>query len=127
MARKTTDTPEQVWSYRPDVGYDDTTKLAGFHVEALDGRIGRIAETGRQATSDYLVVATGPWFHDRHVVLPAGAVARIDAARRTVLVDRTRQQIRDAPTADAALGHHDRGHLEELERYYGTFYASGKV
>ncbi|WP_037606208.1 hypothetical protein [Streptacidiphilus rugosus] len=116
----------RIWGYRPDAGRRRTVGLAGFHVEAVDGGIGRVVETGKQETGEYLVVDTGPWILGRHVVLPAGAVALVDAARRTVFVDRTRQQIKDAPPADFVLGS-GHGDFERLGRYYGTFYASGKT
>jgi hypothetical protein len=47
-----------------------------------------------------LVVDTGPWILDRKVMLPAGMVERIDTDDHRMYVDRTKDQIRDAPEYD---------------------------
>jgi hypothetical protein len=78
-----------------------------------------------QATSEsgasYLVVDTGPWIFGRKVMLPAGVVERIDPAEKKVYVDRTKEQIKDAPEYDDTLGE-DPVYRESLGTYYtGTY------
>ncbi|RAG85655.1 PRC-barrel domain containing protein [Streptacidiphilus pinicola] len=118
----------RLWGYRDEVGYTDDLDLIGFHVEALDGRIGHVihASSGG-STGCYLVVDTGPWIFGKHAVLPARAVSRIDATRRTIVVDRTRQEIKDAPEPGQLLRHPETGDLHRLGGYYSKFYADGKV
>ena len=70
--------------------------LAGYHVEATDGGIGKVDE----ATNFCLVVDTGPWIFGRKVLLPAGVVNRVDRGERRVYVDRSKQQIKDSPEYD---------------------------
>ena len=71
--------------------------LVGYRVQATDGRIGSIDEASHDTDARYLVVDTGPWILGRKVLLPAGTVDRVDHLERTVHVDRSRQQIKDAP------------------------------
>ncbi|WCN81368.1 PRC-barrel domain-containing protein [Micromonospora sp. LH3U1] len=91
--------------------------LAGYQVEANDGRIGTIDEASNEADAGYLVVDTGPWIFGQKVLLPAGTVARVDHQERVVHVDRTRQEIKDAPPFDP-----DSADAEYRERV-GTYYA----
>jgi hypothetical protein len=74
--------------------------LAGYHVEALDGKIGKVDEATYDVGSAYLVVDTGPWILGRKVLLPAGTVQRVDHDDRTVYVDRSKDQIKNSPEYD---------------------------
>lgn len=118
----------RLWGYRDDVGYTEDLDLIGFHVEALDGKIGRVIHaSASDSTGCYIIVDTGPWIFGRQAVLPAGAVSRIDAPRATVYVDRTREEIRDAPELGQLLRHPETGDINRLGSYYRKFYADGKV
>ena len=79
---------------RPDTG------LIGYHVEATDGGIGKIDEENAKVPHDCLMVDTGPWIFGRKVVLPVGTVQRVDHTERKVYVDRTKEQIKNAPEYD---------------------------
>ncbi|GAB1642286.1 PRC-barrel domain-containing protein [Krasilnikovia sp. MM14-A1259] len=74
--------------------------LSGYHVEAVDGRIGSIDEATYEVGSALLVVDTGPWIFGRKVLLPAGTVQRIDHKDRKVYVDRSKDQIKNSPEYD---------------------------
>ncbi|QFZ24635.1 PRC-barrel domain containing protein [Saccharothrix syringae] len=80
---------------RPDVG------LVGYEVEAVDGRIGKVDDANARVPADCLLVDTGTWLTSHQVVLPVGAVAGIDHGERRVHVDRTREQVKNAPEYDA--------------------------
>lgn len=82
-------------SDRPDTG------LIGYHVEATDGSIGKIDEDNAKVPADCLMVDTGPWIFGRKVVLPVGTVRHVDHEERKVHVDRTKEQIKNAPEYDA--------------------------
>lgn len=71
--------------------------LSGYSVEATDGGIGSVAEFDNTPGGAFLVVDTGPWIFGRRVMLPAGVVERVDHRERAVYVDRTRDQVKDAP------------------------------
>jgi hypothetical protein len=87
--------------------------LAGYAVQAVDGEIGKVERAG----DTDLVVDTGPWIFGRTVLLPAGVVERVDHRSRTVHVDRTKEQIKDAPEYADTPDYRDR-----LSRYYGDTY-----
>ena len=87
-----------IWTYRSDqwAGVD----LTGFGVEATDGGIGKIDEATYDVGSSYIVVDTGPWIFGKKVMLPAGVIDRIDTADEKVYVNRTKDEIKDAPEFD---------------------------
>lgn len=43
------------------------------------------------------MVDTGPWIFGRHVLILAGLVTDIDTAEQRIYVDRTREEIKNAP------------------------------
>jgi hypothetical protein len=105
-----------LWTYRDTtIG---TTDLTGFKVEAMDGSIGKIDEASNEVGASYLVIDTGPWIFGKKVLLPAGTVDRIDTAEETVFVDRTKDEIKDAPEFDESR-YRDTDYREELGGYYG--------
>lgn len=112
-----------VWTYREPskLGFDPTSgkDLTGFHVEALDGSIGKVdATTYVEAQSSYLIVDTGPWIFGKKVMLPAGVVKRVDEEEEKIWVNRTKDQIKSAPEYEDALLD-DVDYHDSLGRYYG--------
>jgi hypothetical protein len=89
------------WVFPDALGYtaaqSEEHGLAGYHVEAIDGSIGKIDEVG----DGFVVVDTGPWIFGTKVMLPNGVINNIDTTDRKVYVDRTKEQIRTAPAYDA--------------------------
>jgi hypothetical protein len=107
-------TPD-IWTYR-----DQTlgaTTIAGFSVEATDGGIGKIDEATNDVGASYIVVDTGPWIFGKKVMLPAGVIQRIDSAEETVYVDRSKEEIKNAPEFDEDR-YRDETYRGELESYY---------
>ncbi|MEU9148436.1 PRC-barrel domain-containing protein [Streptomyces sp. NPDC048349] len=88
---------EHVWSFRSTSGHLAGTDLAGYTVEATDGRIGKVDQHNDEAGDAYLVVDTGVWIFGREVLVPAGAVTRVDPESRTLYVEGTKEQIKAAP------------------------------
>ena len=64
--------------------------LNGFDVEATDGSIGHVDEARYDVGSSYLVVDTGPWIFGKKVLLPAGALTRVDLEDKKVYVRLTK-------------------------------------
>jgi hypothetical protein len=108
----------QVWAYRVPT----TVDLKGYEVEAPDGSIGVVDESTGQVGENYLVVDTGPWIFGKRVLLPAGIVDRIDTVDQKVFVDRSRDEIRNAPEYDP-----DQGAIEPYRRQVGSYYAAREV
>jgi hypothetical protein len=92
--------------------------LAGFSVEAADGGIGKIDEATYDASQSYLVVDTGPWIFGKKVLLPAGVIDRVDLDTETVFVNRSKDEIKNAPEFDESR-YRDDAYRAELGGYYG--------
>jgi hypothetical protein len=111
----------QPWEYRPDAGFAEGTDLSGYTVVAVDGDIGHV-EASYDSRPAYLEVDVGSFFGGREVMVPAGLVERIDSTEKKVYVDRTRDQIKDAPRYDQAPA----DYWERLGSYYsGTYVPPG--
>ena len=92
--------------------------LTGFTVEALDGDIGKIDEATNEVGGSYIVVDTGPWIFGKKVLLPAGVLRDADFDDEKVFVNRTKDQIKNAPEFDEAQ-YRDEGYRNEVGGYYG--------
>ena len=106
----------QPWTYRDQgwLGKD----LTGYKIDALDGDVGKVDEATFDVGTSYLIVDTGPWIFGRKVMLPAGVVSRIDHQNKRVFVDRTKDQIKNAPEFDESMLT-DTTYRERLSSYYG--------
>ncbi len=112
----------QPWQYRTESGFTgDDVDLTGYSIAAVDGDIGHVDEaTNELLGSSYLVVDTGPWIFGRTVMLPAGVVERIDTAEKKIYVDRTKDQIKNAPEYDEHAD--DAQYRDRLGGYYTDTY-----
>ena len=112
----------QIWTYR------DTTitqrNLAGLSVEAIDGKIGKVDEATNEVGASFIVVDTGPWIFGKKVMLPAGVVRDVDMDTETVFVNRTKDQIKDAPEYDEDA-YRDQGNRDAYRDQLGSYYGSG--
>src|SRR5215831_20343411 len=102
-----------VWTFRATIieGLDPTT-LIGFRVEAIHGSIGKVDEATTAAGVGYIIVDTGPWIFGKKVMLPAGVVREIDTADEKVYVNRTKNEIKNAPEFDDSLMHDESYHSQ---------------
>jgi hypothetical protein len=105
-----------LWTYRDTTL--GTANLSGFDVEALDGAIGKVDEATSDVGSSYLVIDTGPWIFGKRVMLPAGIIDRVDTEGETVWVNRTKEEIKNAPEFDESRVTDER-YRDELAGYYG--------
>jgi hypothetical protein len=106
-----------IWTYRETILVQAQPDLAGYKVEAEDGSIGKVDEASNEIGSAFVVVDTGPWIFGTKVMIPAGAVRDIDPDAETVFVDRTKDEIKDAPEFDENRLS-DPAYRQELGRYY---------
>ncbi|MDA5285355.1 PRC-barrel domain-containing protein [Streptomyces sp. NPDC054904] len=109
---------ENVWGYRETTGRLTGADLTGYKVEAADGSIGKVDKHSDEVGSAYIVVDTGPWIFGKEVLLPAGTVTRIDPGEEKIYVDRTKEQIKNAPEfeKDKHLG--DADYHRQVGGYY---------
>lgn len=106
-----------MWTYPETLGRLDVT---GFDVEAKDGSIGKVDEVAFDAGESYVVVDTGVWIFGKKVLLPAGLIERVDRDEEKVFVDRTKDEIKQAPEFD------ENNYREDSYRStVGDYYAGG--
>ena len=105
-----------MWTYRE--ASTPTVDLTGFKVEALDGSIGKVDESTNEAGGSFIVVDTGPWIFGKKVMLPAGVIRDLDLDTETVFVNRTKDQIKNAPEFDDKR-YRNQDYRDELGGYYG--------
>ena len=112
------------WTYgdADTIGVDPSRMdLTGFSVEATDGSIGKVDEATYETSRSYIVVDTGPWIFGKKVMLPAGVVDRVDFDSETVFVNRTKDEIKNAPEFDPDMHREDEKYRSRLGGYYGDF------
>jgi hypothetical protein len=105
-----------IWTYREQAW--TTGGLAGYGVEAVDGGIGKIDEASYDVGAGYIVVDTGPWIFGKKVLLSAGVISRVDHDEEKVYVNRTKDQIKNAPEFDENT-YRDDTYRTSLGSYYG--------
>ena len=105
-----------MWLYKEKES--TTTDLTGYGVEARDGSIGKIDEASYDVGAGYIVVDTGPWIFGKKVLLPAGVINRLDHDDEKAYVDRTKDQIKNAPEFDENR-YRDDTYRNDLGTYYG--------
>ena len=110
-----------IWTYRDSTLQTDLNKanLVGYDVEALDGSIGKNDEASFDAGTGFIVVDTGPWIFGKKVLLPVGVIQSADHTDEKVFVNRTKDQIKNAPEFDDSLKR-DETYRDELGSYYGS-------
>jgi hypothetical protein len=108
----------EIWTFssvtQPNLANLD---LTGYKVEALDGSIGKVDEATMEAGGSFVVVDTGPWIFGKKVLLPAGVIRDVDPDTETVFVNRTKDQIKNAPEFDEKR-YRDQDYRTEVGSYY---------
>ena len=107
-----------VWTYRTGLG--DTTDLEGFDVHATDGDIGTIDEATYDVGASYVVVDTGPWIFGKKVLIPAGAIERVDLENRELWLSLTKDRIKGSPEFDESM-YRETTYRNDISSYYGPF------
>src|SRR4051812_23411243 len=103
-----------IWSYRETVVEVD---LSDFHVEGTDGKVGKVDPASYEAGGDSIIVDTGPPVLGRKVFLPVGTIERIDSEAKRIYVDRTKDEIKNAPEYDPS-SYADQEYRIALAEYY---------
>jgi hypothetical protein len=108
----------RAFDYRPDAGWAPEFDLVGYHVEAIDGSVGKVSQAAHAMDGSYLLVDTGPWIFGRTVVIPAGIVTHIDHTDRRVYLDRGKEQVKSSPDFSDEPAYRDKlaGHYSDTHR-----------
>jgi hypothetical protein len=112
-------TSVDVWTYRSglDAGVSGN-QVVGYGVEAIDGSIGKVDGATYDVSGSFIVVDTGPWIFGKKVMLPAGVIRDVDHDDEKIFVNRTKDQIKNAPEFDDSLIEDDE-YRGRLGSYYG--------
>jgi hypothetical protein len=105
----------EMWSFAATT--TPNIDLTGFKVEARDGSIGKVDEATYESGGSFIVVDTGPWIFGKKVLLPAGVISDIDPDTETIFVDRTKDEIKDAPEFDKER-YREHSYRDEIGSYY---------
>ncbi|MFE7512108.1 PRC-barrel domain containing protein [Streptomyces sp. NPDC057540] len=112
-----------VWTYAETATHATQVDVTGYEVECSDGGIGKVDRHSSEVGSSHLVVDTGPWIIGRQVVIPGGVVTAVDLATKTVHVNCTREQIKNAPEFVPGQNDDETGrHKMKLVDYYLAFF-----
>ena len=108
-----------MWTYREDTVApgDAPRNVVGYGVEATDGSIGKVDDATYEVGSSSLVVDTGPWIFGKKVMLPAGVIQSVDHEAEKIMVDRSKDEIKNAPEFDDSMVR-DEGYRTRLGSYY---------
>jgi hypothetical protein len=106
----------ELWAFRAEVRTEGAD-LRGMAVQALDGGIGKVEDVVERESRTFLLVDTGPWIFGKTIKLPAGLVAGVDPEQGIILVDRPKDDVKDAPDQDGDLVE-DSAHADALTRHY---------
>lgn len=106
------------WTFPPGAGYppDAGIDITGYEVCAVDGHFGTVTEAVFQPGQSHIIADTSGWIFATTVMLPAAIITMI-GTDRIVHVDRTRQQLGEAP-AHQVERRHDPSYLTALTDYY---------
>ena len=112
-------TSVDVWTYRSDLDAGVSgNQFVGYGVEAIDGSIGKVDGATYDVSGSFIVVDTGPWIFGKKVMLPAGVIRDVDHDDEKIFVNRTKDQIKNAPEFDDSLIEDDE-YRGRLGSYYG--------
>jgi hypothetical protein len=103
------------WSFPAgSVGHSDSVK--GYDVECTDGPVGTVSWADYKPGESYLVVTCSRHLRHTNHLVPAGAVARVDHAARTVRLTVSADQVRNTPEHDDPEAPPDWGMVDRFER-----------
>ncbi|SEK46966.1 hypothetical protein [Streptacidiphilus jiangxiensis] len=109
-----------IWGYGPASRYSSGMDLTGYKVEARDGHVGKVDDATDEVGSAFVVVNCKPWLIGKHVMLPAGTITVVDAGEETIHVNRTKDEIKNAPEYNPELHRDDPTYRSTLGGYYGS-------
>jgi hypothetical protein len=98
----------------------DFDAIKGYRLRATDGEIGRVENFLIERVDwsiQYLIVVSGAWLTGKEVLLAPYAVTRIDWLNREILLNVSRDQVKNSPPWDPQLI--DMMYEQLLYRHYG--------
>jgi hypothetical protein len=112
-----------VWRYPADASVPAVSTV-GYAIEASDGFVGTVAVAREEPAGAYLIALGGPWNGGRSLMIPAGAIKRVEREARVLHLSCSRQQLRDAPAYESDR-YQDAAFRGELAAYYESLKGGG--
>ncbi|MFW6303014.1 MAG: PRC-barrel domain-containing protein [Candidatus Sumerlaeota bacterium] len=112
---------EQEARKKGDPHLRSTREVDGYHINATDGEIGHVEDflaDEEQWIIRFLVVDTRNWLPSKKVLISPQWATEVDWHDQQLHMDKSRQEIREAPEYDPLLAL-EREKEEEILRYYG--------
>jgi hypothetical protein len=92
--------------------------LTGFDMRATDGRVGSVVRSMGESGSQHLIVAPQPPLPgDRRMIVPAGLIDSVDTDARRIHLNRSQNELRNAPSYEAARGL-DEAYRSDVASYF---------
>lgn len=113
----------QNWTMREDVLQGSPSSLIGYDVETTEGSIGEVTEESTDVAASFIVVDTGFWILEKKRLVPAAAISGIDHEAKTLRLDMTKDEIKDAPdyVAESRV-ERDVEYRDAHDRYYQPYF-----
>lgn len=104
-----------------DAHLRSTDDVEGYTIHATDGAIGDVSDfiiDDQSWQISFVVVDTGDWFPGKKVLLSPRWIKGVDWAMQEVIVDVTKEAVKDSPEYDKSKLA-DTAYHEELHEHYG--------
>ena len=88
-----------------------------FKVHASDGKVGSVDDVQEIGGESFLLVSTGGTILSKRVLIPAGLVERVDRDGKTLHLDRSADEIKNAPAFDEGR-YREEAYRREVANYY---------
>lgn len=105
-----------VWSY-PSGAAVAAASTVGYAIDATDGFVGTVGAARDDPWGAYLIALGGSWNGGLTLMIPAGAIKRVESEGRVVHLNCSRKQLRDAPAYENDR-YQDSAYRRELASYY---------
>jgi hypothetical protein len=80
------------------------SKLQGFHIVAADGEIGHVEDflIDEGGNTRHVVVDTSNWIGGKSVLIPPGAIEKIDSPQKEIRIRLSRDEVERSPSIETA-------------------------
>jgi hypothetical protein len=116
---------EWIWRYPPGAAVAAASTV-GYAIDAADGFVGTVGAARDEPSGAYLIALGGPWNGGRSLMIPAGAIRRVERDARVIHVVCTREQLRDAPAYENDR-YQDAAYRHELAAYYRRLAPASRI
>ena len=104
-----------LWTF-PAGALDAHDSVKGYDVQCSDGHLGTVSWADYKPGESYLVISYRRHLREIHHVVPAGAIAQVDHAARTVTLTVSTDEVRSSPEHEDPRKAVDWSYVDQFER-----------